>query len=101
MKRDQLIILGAVAFAGVLVANKMGMFKAKPAAAWRPGKFQSDTAFDEAPGEEGYDPANPGKFVFVDDLLQGVTDRDWSYTPSVFEQTADDVFYRPTYRPGT
>jgi hypothetical protein len=99
MKNEQLILAGAVAFAAFLVAQKTGFLKkamltsgASPS--WT---FHNDSAFAESPEEKGYNPAEPGAFVFVDDLIKGVADYDWSYTPTRFEQTADSVLFQNGY----
>lgn len=99
MKTDQLILLGAVGFAAFLVAQKTGVFKKAGliSGAWPSLTFQNDTPFTESQEEKGYDPANPGNYVFLEDLIKGVADDDWGYTPSKFEQNVDELFYKPTY----
>jgi len=93
MNADKLILAGAVAFAGVLVAQKMGVFKvaALTSGPWPSLTFRSDTAFTESPDEQGYDPEDPGKYVMVEDLIKGVGDNDWGYMPTKFFQSADSI----------
>lgn len=104
MKNEQLILVAAVGFAAFLVAKKTGMFKraALTGGPYPSTTFHNDSAFAESPEEKGYNPDNPGAYVFTDDLIKGVADNDWGYTPSRFEQTADDVlsnagFWQPGY----
>lgn len=95
MKKDQLILLGAVAFAGVLIAKKTGVLgKLFPAGV--PG-VDLITGFmprpilgQESNVERGYDPANPGAYVSLDELIAGASDNDWGEIP-LFSQTADSV----------
>lgn len=96
MKTEQLILIGAVAFAGLLVAQKTGILKKAGVSSGKPysGSFLSDTPFFQTSEEQGYDPSNPGNYVFVEDLAKGQADQDWLYTPSRFEQS---TWGRPFY----
>ncbi|KQQ97418.1 hypothetical protein [Massilia sp. Leaf139] len=99
MSNDKLILAAAVGFAAFMVAQKKGLFKkaALTSGAYPSFVFNNDSAFAASPEEQGYDPQNPGKYVTTDDLIKGALDGDWGYTPSVFEQTANDLFYSPSY----
>jgi hypothetical protein len=99
MKNEQLILVAAVGFAAFLVAQKTGLFKraALTGGPYPSATFHNDSAFAESSEEKGYDPDNPGAYVFTDDLIKGVADNDWGYTPSRFEQTADSLLYAPNY----
>jgi len=102
MKTDQLILIGAVGFAGFLVLQKTGYFK-KAALTSGPAPsltFQSDTPFFQSSEDQGYDPSNPGKYVFTEDLTKGILDEDWYYTPSAFERAnRESPFYEPVWIP--
>lgn len=101
MKKETLILAGAVAFAAFLVAQKTGIIKRAGLAStpYPSFTFNRDTAFRESPEEKGYNPNDPGAFVPLDDLIQGVADNDWTYTG--FDQTVDDALAKPGfYLPG-
>jgi len=99
MKIDQLILVGAVAFAGLLVAQKTGVLKKTTLSSvpWPSFTFNNDTALTASNEEKGYDPVNPGNYVTTDDLIKGVADNDWGYIPPTFDQKADGLLYAPAY----
>jgi len=103
MKADKLILIGAVGFAAFLVAQKTGLFKKVSLSSgpqWS-GAFLSDTPTFDSPEEQGYDPSNPGKYVFTQDLIKGIGDNDWWYTPSAFETSnRDSPWYQPIWMQG-
>lgn len=94
MKQDTMLLVGAVALAGLVVASKSGMLK-KMSAASAPGSSMLDsfrrlsTPFSTG-DRTGYDPANPGAYVPVDDLVAGAIENDWGYIPT-FNQQVDAV----------
>jgi hypothetical protein len=90
MKRDDIILAGAVLFAGVLVAQKTGVLKkgsiiSAPDLSAIIGKIGAPVK-----PNYGYDPADPGQYVMVDDLIKGVMEYDTGYIPT-FDQTVDAV----------
>lgn len=99
MKKDQMIIGAAVLFAAALVAQKTGLLKkftgqggsSVPFSMQGFGRLETPFAAGDT---EGYNPADPGRYVTTDDLIIGVTDNDWQNIPT-FQQTADAVLATP------
>lgn len=101
MKRDQLLLVGALVLAGGLVASKAGVFK-KMAATSGGGSILNDfrrltTPFSSG-DRTGYDPADPGRYVPVDDLVAGAVENDWGYVPTFNQQV--DVLLGNSRKPG-
>lgn len=99
MKQDQMILVAAVGFAALLVAQKKGWLKSSPLSASVPWPtFQ----FPSASADRGYRPSDPGAYVTTDDLIAGVSENDYStIAPGRFEQTIDDALSLPGfYSPG-
>jgi hypothetical protein len=92
MDKDKIILLAAVAFAGSLVLKKSGgLSKLLPSLSFgssAPLSFGNTNLGGVS--DNGYNPANPGAYVPIFDLLNGAADNDWLNMPT-FSQTVDAV----------
>jgi len=93
MKRDTLIIGAAVIVALALVAKKTGLVDRAAAGPVTPvdlitGFLPGATLFENE--DRGYNPADPGRYVSVDELIKGAPENDWQTIP-LFSQTIDSV----------
>lgn len=88
MKKDDMILAGAVLFAAVLVAQKTGVLS-KLSVMSAPSLTGPLLGAPTAPNL-GYNPADPGQYVMVNDLLAGSVENDYTYIPT-FDQTVDAV----------
>lgn len=99
MKRDTMILGVAVIIAGALVAQKTGLAAKLTAGRLTPvdlitGFVPRTSPFAAEEIERGYNPADPGAYVSVDELIAGATDNDYGYVP-LFGQTVDAVLGAP------
>lgn len=95
MKKDTVILGAAAIIAGVLIAQKTGVLGKLTARPLTPvdlitGFTPRTSPFETVETERGYNPADPGAYVSVDELIAGVADNDYSYIPT-FGQTVDAV----------
>lgn len=99
MKTDTLILVAAVAVAGVMVASKTGLIKSKNAtlAASPSGLPRWAPLYPMISGAP-YNPANPAQYLTIDQIA--TQHPDYDYVPS-FDQTVDTVVSGgPDTRPG-
>lgn len=99
MKKDTLILSGAVLIAGILVAQKTGLLGRVTSGRLTPvdlitGFVPRTSPLDTTNTERGYNPADPGAYVSTDELIAGATDNDWMYIPT-FDQTIDAALGAP------
>jgi len=95
MKNDQLILVGALAFAGFLVAKKSGVIKAPAAAPVRQAPYSGWTNYGSPSTPRGYDVADPGAYVTTDGLIADAANGvDYTYVPT-FDQQIDSVLGIP------